>query len=666
MNYEKMTKVELINKLNLFESRLQDIDIKGTNEEIGNYKQTGIPLLNIAQIVDESLNEIYIFNVNTLKFIHINQSARLNLGYSFEEIIGMTPLDIKPELTAESFAKIVEPLLKCKKQKIHFETIHRRKDGSLYNVEVHLQLSSYQSMNIFVAIILDITERKEVESKLLETKQMLNLVMDNIPQSIFWKDTKSVYLGCNKNFAKEAGIESTEDIIGKTDYDLAWKKEESDFYRKCDRRVMKAKKPEYHIVEPQFQANGKQAWLDTNKIPLCNLEGKVIGILGTYEDITERQAAENMLQKYKILINNMSDLAYICDTEGNVLFLNNAFIDLSGRLPEEFIGKSFAPLFDEENLKKAMDLYTKTLEGNNLKREVSFKDTGIICEFNNLPLRDNQGCIIGIIGIARNITERKMMEENLRKLNAELQEQDKIKSAFLSTVSHELRTPLALILGFACIVHKHFKNNISPNVNLVSNKVKDSLSKMHDRLDLIISESKRLSNLLDDLLDIEKIEAGNVHWKMEDVSVTEVVEWAIKVTSDTFIQNSLEAIKDLDDKLPLIVADKSRLEQVMINLITNAIKFTNNGSITCKVSKQDNGIVVSVIDTGMGIDEEELKRIFEKFGQTGKDIAGKPKGTGLGLFICKQIVNQHGGKIWVESKLGKGSNFSFSLPIVCG
>jgi PAS domain S-box-containing protein len=508
----------------------------------------------------------------------------------------------------------------------------------------------------------DITERKKAEIAHYESQKMLNLVMDNIPQSIFWKDTKSVFLGCNKNFAKEAGVERVEDIVGKTDYDLAWKKEESDFYRSCDYRVMDTKKPEYHIAESQLQANGKQAWLDTNKIPLCDTKGNVIGILGTYEDITERREAEDMLEKYKILISNTSDLAYICDVEGNILYLNNAFEELSGHKPEEFIGKPFAPLFDEENLKKAMDLYTKTLEGSKLKREITFKDTRKICEYNNNPLRDKQGRVIGVIGIGRNITERKRMEEELIKLNTRLQEQDNIKTEFVSTVSHEIRTPLALILGFASIVNKRFKNIVSPNVNVVGSKVKESLAKTQDGLDVIISEGKRLSNLIEDLLDIAKIESGNIEWYMEDLYLADVVEWAITVTNLIFKKSGLEMIKDFEDELPVVVADKQRLGQVMINLISNAIKFTNKGSITYRISKQDNDIVVSVIDTGIGIEEVNQKTIFEKFSQTENTKAGKPKGTGLGLSICKQIVAGHGGRIWVESELGKGSNFSFSLP----
>jgi PAS domain S-box-containing protein len=143
----------------------------------------------------------------------------------------------------------------------------------------------------------NITENKLADDKLKASKKMLELVMDSIPQFIFWKDRNSLYLGCNENFAHVAGLKSASEIVGKTDYDLVWKKEEADFFVECDRRVINTGMAEFHIIEPQLQANGKQAWLDTNKVPIFDESGLVIGILGTYEDITERQQTEAALQK---------------------------------------------------------------------------------------------------------------------------------------------------------------------------------------------------------------------------------------------------------------------------------------------------------------------------------------------------------------------------------
>ncbi|MFX0021898.1 MAG: PAS domain S-box protein [Candidatus Hermodarchaeota archaeon] len=154
-----------------------------------------------------------------------------------------------------------------------------------------------QKPEYFLTIIKDITKTKKILDELNRSKHMFQLVLDNIPQFIFWKDEDSKFLGCNKNFARVAGVGTPENIVGKLDQDLVWKKEEADSFFEIDRFVMESNEPEHHIIEPQLQADGKQAWLDTNRIPLHDEEGKVIGLLGTYEDITERINSEKALKK---------------------------------------------------------------------------------------------------------------------------------------------------------------------------------------------------------------------------------------------------------------------------------------------------------------------------------------------------------------------------------
>ena len=260
--------------------------------------------------------------------------------------------------------------------------------------------------------------------------------------------------------------------------------------------------------------------------------------------------------------------------------------------------------------------------------------------------------------------EQKVEERTLelREANKKLQEQDEVKTDFLSVVSHELRTPLSLVLGFASIIKDRFEEVIFPNIKVEDSKVQRATRRIENDLNTIRSEGERLTDLLDNLLDITKIEAGKVEWKMESISVNDVIESAATTIGGAFEQNNLELIKDVEDELPLIVGDRNRLAQVMINLVSNAAKFTKKGSITCRVRKLNNEIVLSVIDTGIGIAEVDQERIFDKFKQVGDVHTDKTIGTGLGLSICKQIVEHHSGRIWVESTPGKGSNFSFTLP----
>jgi signal transduction histidine kinase len=253
----------------------------------------------------------------------------------------------------------------------------------------------------------------------------------------------------------------------------------------------------------------------------------------------------------------------------------------------------------------------------------------------------------------------------LREANRKLQEIDRTKTEFLSVVSHELRTPLAAVLGYAIIIYKRLNDVIFPNVRFEDSKVVVSTGKVKHGLDTIISEGQRLTELINDLLDITKIESGNAEWKMEPVSVAEIIKQATTITSSSFELYGLELLSDVEDGLPEVVADRNRLVQVMLNLISNAMKFTEKGSVLCRARKKDNKIIISVKDTGAGIHDVDQDKIFQKFKQTGTTTKGKPRGTGLGLPICKEIVNHHGGRIWVESEPGKGSTFLFTLPIPC-
>src|SRR4030067_3349658 len=185
-----------------------------------------------------------------------------------------------------------------------------------------------------------------------------------------------------------------------------------------------------------------------------------------------------------------------------------------------------------------------------------------------------------------------------------------------------------------------------------------------ENVGIIISAGERLTSLINDVLDLSKIEAGKVEWKMEPLLMSDIIAQATAATHSLFEQKGLKLIKYVEDNLPVINGDKYRLMQVVINLISNAVKFTDEGIVTCAVRKTGNGVTVSVVDTGRGIAPSDHENVFEKFKQVGDTLTEKPSGTGLGLPICKQIIAHHGGRIEVESEPGKGSTFSFTIPIM--
>ncbi len=231
------------------------------------------------------------------RFLEVNEAFCNFTGYSREELLRLRVREITHHDDLEKTEANYRLLVNGQSRVIDYQKRYLRKDGNIVwgHVSVALVAGDDGLPLYYIGLVQDVTESKRVQDQIRESQQMLRLILDYIPQAVFWKDRNSVYLGCNYNFARSAGVERPQDLIGKTDYELVWKPEEADFYRECDRRVMATDTPELHIIEPNLQASGKQAWLDTNKVPLHDAEGRVIGILCTFEDITERKAAEEAL-----------------------------------------------------------------------------------------------------------------------------------------------------------------------------------------------------------------------------------------------------------------------------------------------------------------------------------------------------------------------------------
>jgi PAS domain S-box-containing protein len=353
------------------------------------------------------------------------------------------------------------------------------------------------------------------------------------------------------------------------------------------------------------------------------------------------------------IIDHMADGLLVTDTDGVINHVNPALSAMFGRREADMIGKNCRDLFGhelaelvEKSRKDSENVFTAEigLAGGRIGKAVAAgirKDT--------FPSDSAEEKGIGSVTLIRDITSEK--------------EVDRMKTDFLSTVSHELRTPLTSVLGFTKIIKKKLEEAIFPELTFVDKKNERAIKRVRDNIDIILSEGDRLTALINDVLDIAKLEAGKLEWKTESFSISEVIERATAATSALFEQKRLPLIKDIAPELPEVIGDRDRIIQVAINLLSNAVKFTQKGFVTCRAAMIGSDIIVSVIDTGTGINEAEQQTVFEKFKQVGDTLTDKPRGTGLGLAICKQIIEHHGGRIWVESKLGRGSNFSFSLPV---
>ncbi len=387
------------------------------------------------------------------------------------------------------------------------------------------------------------------------------------------------------------------------------------------------------------------------------------------EKITLSLAFEEILSEVK-------DMVIVLDLDGKMLRVNKKAEEVLEVSNDQLVNKLIMPLVLEENIlykefrdikKFRMLFYSNSFEihfkAENLNKLVPVHATISI-------LKDGNDDLLGILLVAQDlretkaleheIVERQIIENELRESNERLKEIDKLKTDFLSTISHELRTPLTSILGFSKIITKKL-NSIIPDVFINKDKkFKKNFNQILENISIITSEGDRLTWLINDVLDIAKMEAGKVDWRSQQVNMGDLLERAIVAINALFEQKHLIVQKEIQSDLPRIVGDADRLIQVCINLISNAIKFTTKGKIICRVVQEGDNIITSIIDEGVGIPQEDCEKIFEKFKQA-KNNSNSITGTGLGLSICKQIIEHHKGKIWVESEINIGSTFSFSL-----
>lgn len=354
------------------------------------------------------------------------------------------------------------------------------------------------------------------------------------------------------------------------------------------------------------------------------------------------------------IIDNLVDGLLVTDAQGKVTRYNPALAQMFGLHHVNLEQQDCCTIFGSNLIHLILDSQ-QSPEGI-FSTEVPLVDgrvgkaavTGIVkpADVNDPTARPE---VIGTVVLIRDITAEK--------------EIDKMKTDFISTVSHELRTPLTSVLGFAKIIQKKLDDVVFPMVATDDKKVLRTIRQVKENIEIIGSEGLRLTALINDVLDIAKMEAGKIEWRMEHLQIEAILDRAVAATAALFQTKNLSLIREIEPDLPQVLGDGDRLIQVVINLISNAVKFTDQGSVTCRVCRKSDVMTISVIDTGMGIAPQDQDKVFEKFKQVGDTLTDKPQGTGLGLPICKQIVEHHGGKIWVESAIGQGSTFSFTLPV---
>jgi len=529
---------------------------------------------------------------------------------------------------------------------------------------------------------------RKLKKNLLPPEAMLQLVLDHIPQRIFWKDTNFKYIGCNKPFALDAGLKEPSEIIGMDDFELSWEKT-AKLYRADDTYVMQSKKAKLKYQEPQDKPDGSMMWLETNKLPLFDKNGNVIGLLGTYEDITDRMLSDQKIrrQSEEIQLKNRELRKHISELKKATSLiiqsqkkLNKAQeISNSGSWSWDFetnmiefsengrrllgLNKSYFRLeldklrsfIHPEDLKEFISRIRKSLnddvpfeyEFRIIKPDKSEWYANVIGSL----LRDMKGQPRTFEGQFSDITLRKQFEMELIKAKERAEESDRLKSAFLANMSHEIRTPMNAIIGFTQLL-------ADPNI---------SGNKKEEFIKIITHNGQTLIRLIDDIIDIARIEAG--HLKINNtechlnVLLPELQKQYLEIVQ-TIGKKNIDIILDIPSEKIICYTDAFRLRQILSNLIDNAIKFTNEGYIELGLRRTENNkLLFFVRDTGIGIPPDKIDLVFNRFMQVEEADTRSYGGTGLGLTISQNLVRMLNGEIKVDSKQGVGSTFYFELPL---
>lgn len=613
---------------------------------------------------------MWIYDRQTLAFLDVNEAAIAKYGFSRQEFLNMTIVDIRPpedvEQLMNNLAQPRQPLEQSEGWR------HRLKDGTIIYVQITSHTFEIDSHESALVIAQDITERKRVEEKLRKSEDLFSKAFHGSPSPMtIARQTDGVYIEANMSFLQmvECG---REEVIGHTSLDLNLidSKGRSQIIRQLhDQGVI-------HNVEVQAKSKSGRRLNLLTSIENTELVGEACTIT-TMLDITERKQAEEALQvvhaelEHKVqertvelsqanallqaLMDNMPDHIYFKDTQCR--FIRNSksqanAIGLSD--PAQVVGKTDFDFFP--HAAKAFAEEQEVMRSG--KPLIDFEEWVVWPDgretwvsTTKLPLRDASGQTIGIFGISRDITERKRTEQAIRQLNADLEKQaaqmqaaNKELEAFSYSVSHDLRAPLRAIDGYTRILVEDYEQILDSEGKRVC--------------DVISREARRMGQLIDDLLSFSRLGRREMHSSKIDMK-----SLAVSVFKELMKEEKGEHIDFQIAKLPSVRGDVSMMRQVWMNLLSNALKFTSKKErAIIEVGSQPSRdeLIYYVRDTGTGFDMEYSNKLFGVFQRLHSE--SEFSGTGVGLAIVQRIIHRHGGRVWAEGEVDKGATFYFAFP----
>jgi PAS domain S-box-containing protein len=615
--------------------------------------------------------------------ILVNSQTEKLFGYQREELLGQAIEILVPEdkradhpalrnhYIAESDTRAIGEALKLTAQ---------TKDGKIIPVDISLSPIVTREGKLVVASVRDITERKKAEDAIRAQKEFVETVINSIPDaiSILEVETGKV-VDANEAFLSEVG-KPWEDVVGKPCWELTHGLQAMcappDHECPMLETMQTGRKCMTEHVHTGSQ--GQTLIMEVSTFPILAEGGAVHQVVHVARDITDRKAAEEKIKdsrrRLSQIVDFLPDPTWVVDCDGVVVSWNRAIEKLTRVSAENIVGQGnfeYALPFYNERRPVLIDLVrdwdetykekylTVQKDGEMLKAE-SFHphlgDDGVYLNATASLLYDTAGNVTGAIESLRDITKRKRMELALSRAKQAADEANKAKSDFLANMSHEIRTPMNAVIGMA---HLALKTDLT--------------AKQRDYVSKIQSSANSLLVIINDILDFSKIEAGKLAMEAVDFNLEDVLEnlgnlVAVKAGE----KKDLEVLFSTGVDVPrFLVGDPLRLGQVLLNLVNNAIKFTEAGEIvvsTVLESRRPEGVMLrfTVSDTGIGLTPGQQAKLFQSFSQADTSTTRKYGGTGLGLTISKRLVEMMGGEIWVESEPGQGSRFIFTARFELG
>jgi PAS domain S-box-containing protein len=607
-------------------------------------------------------------------FTFVNEVVCRHLGYSREELIGTKSRRYQDETNAQKTYQAFNDVYKTGDPVKTLATEYTSKDGTkrTYEISASLIRDAEGKPIGYRGISRDVTERKQMEETLRRSEERYRTILENMQDGYFEVDFTGNFTFVNEAECRNLGYSKKEELIGMNRRQYTSEKTAGELNQIFSEVYTTGKSAQSFDVEV-IKKDGTKAINAIVVSLIRDAQGKPIGFRGVARDVTERKRAEEALrqseEKYRTIIENIQDGYFETDLAGSYTFANDALCKRQGYSKEELIGMNNQQFQDETSAKKSYQAYHEIYRtGEPIKAldiEVIRKNgTKGISEVSVSLIRDTQGKPIGFRGISRDITERKKVEEQLKRYAAELERSNEEVKNFAYIVSHDLRVPLVNLKGYTSELRSALEvigsNFDAALPHLIDEKRSAVAMALHEdvpeALEFITNAVSRMDSFINAILILSRL--GRQDLKPEPIDMNALARTTLETMSHQIQERGIEVIVG---SLPQVVADRTSMEQIMDNILSNAVKYPDS-SRPCRIevaAEVNNGeTIFSIRDTGRGIAAEDMHKVFAPFRRAGKQDT---QGEGMGLAYVQTLVHRHGGRMWCESELGKGTTFAFTI-----